>query len=846
MSDPKSSKPKQQNTEEDPAAALGIDALKELALNLHWSWNHRADPLWEALDSYLWETTQNPWVILQTVSEDKVKTLLSTPDFQGLLAALLEHKRKFFSADAWFQKTHPGAPLSTIAYFSMEFMLTEALPIYSGGLGNVAGDQMKAASDLGVPVVGVGLLWGQGYFRQDFDSDGNQRVLYPVNDPGQLPIQPLRRANGEWLRIQIHLTGARIWLRCWEVLVGRTKLYLLDANDFANTAAHRGITSELYGGDAEMRLKQEIVLGIGGWRLLREIGLNPEVCHLNEGHAAFAVLERARYYMVDYHVSFEVAMTITRAGNMFTTHTAVPAGFDRFGPEICRKHLEHYAKDELAIPMQSLLALGRQNPEDASEPLNMAYLALRGSNQVSGVSKLHGEVSRQIFQPLFPRWPQAEVPIGSVTNGIHVPTWDSTEADGLWTKVCGADRWRCDRPLADDVRKLTDDELWRMRTEARKEMLIQVRDRYARQLSAEGDLNLNVADIFREDTLTVGFARRFATYKRPDLLLHDPDRLIRLLTDSQHPVQLILAGKAHPEDKPGQALIKQWNDFIERPEVRGHVVFLSDYDMQMAQELVQGMDLWINTPRRPWEACGTSGMKVLANGGLNISELDGWWAEAYTPAVGWAIGDGKEHGEDAAWDAHEVESLYALLEQQVVPEFYNQDAQGRPSRWLERVRESMATLTPEFSASRTIREYTNDRYLPAAAGYNARAANDGKLGGDILMWQQSIAKSWDTLGFGEVTVETKDGQHRFNIPVMPGRLHTDQFIVELYAGPGGESGDKPEVLPACKSSMGPSGTIVYSLCCAAKRPTSDYTARLVPSRDGAFVPLEAGQILWQR
>jgi starch phosphorylase len=846
VSDPKSSKPKQQNTEEDPAAALGIDALKELALNLHWSWNHRADPLWEALDSYLWETTQNPWVILQTVSEDKVKTLLSTPDFQGLLAALLEHKRKFFSADAWFQKTHPGAPLSTIAYFSMEFMLTEALPIYSGGLGNVAGDQMKAASDLGVPVVGVGLLWGQGYFRQDFDSDGNQRVLYPVNDPGQLPIQPLRRANGEWLRIQIHLTGARIWLRCWEVLVGRTKLYLLDANDFANTAAHRGITSELYGGDAEMRLKQEIVLGIGGWRLLREIGLNPEVCHLNEGHAAFAVLERARYYMVDYHVSFEVAMTITRAGNMFTTHTAVPAGFDRFGPEICRKHLEHYAKDELAIPMQSLLALGRQNPEDASEPLNMAYLALRGSNQVSGVSKLHGEVSRQIFQPLFPRWPQAEVPIGSVTNGIHVPTWDSTEADGLWTKVCGADRWRCDRPLADDVRKLTDDELWRMRTEARKEMLIQVRDRYARQLSAEGDLNLNVADIFREDTLTVGFARRFATYKRPDLLLHDPDRLIRLLTDSQHPVQLILAGKAHPEDKPGQALIKQWNDFIERPEVRGHVVFLSDYDMQMAQELVQGMDLWINTPRRPWEACGTSGMKVLANGGLNISELDGWWAEAYTPAVGWAIGDGKEHGEDAAWDAHEVESLYALLEQQVVPEFYNQDAQGRPSRWLERVRESMATLTPEFSASRTIREYTNDRYLPAAAGYNARAANDGKLGGDILMWQQSIAKSWDTLGFGEVTVETKDGQHRFNIPVMPGRLHTDQFIVELYAGPGGESGDKPEVLPACKSSMGPSGTIVYSLCCAAKRPTSDYTARLVPSRDGAFVPLEAGQILWQR
>ncbi len=846
MSDLKSSKPDKKTPGETETPALGIDALKELALNLHWSWNHRADPLWEALDSYLWRSTQNPWVILQTVSDDKVKALLAIPDFQDLLSTLLQHKRKFFGADAWFQKTHPGAALSTIAYFSMEFMLTEALPIYSGGLGNVAGDQMKAASDLGVPVVGVGLLWGQGYFRQDFDADGNQRPLYPVNDPGQMPMQPLRRANGEWLRIQIQLPGAMIWLRCWQVLVGRTKLFLLDANDFANTAAHRGITSELYGGDAEMRLKQEIVLGIGGWRLLRELGLNPEVCHLNEGHAAFAVLERARYYMADHRVSFDVAMTITRAGNLFTTHTAVPAGFDRFAPELCWKYLGHYAKDELAISMEELLALGRQNRSDASEPFNMAYLALRGSGQVSGVSKLHGEVSRQIFQPLFPRWPQAEVPVGSVTNGIHVPTWDSTEADALWTKACGPDRWRDDRPLADDVRRLTDGELWHMRTGARKTMLTEVRDRYARQLSAEGGSHMDVAEIFKEDVLTIGFARRFATYKRPDLLLHDPERLIRLLTDSRRPVQLILAGKAHPEDLPGQALIRHWNDFIERPEVRGHVVFLSDYDMQMAQELVKGMDLWINTPRRPWEACGTSGMKVLANGGLNISELDGWWAEAYTPKIGWAIGDGREHGEDAAWDTSEVESLYTLLEQQVVPEFYDRDAQGIPSRWLERVRESMATLTPEFSASRAIREYTNDHYLPAAEGYNERAANYGKLGVDVLQWQRSIAEQWNTLLFGKVMAETKDGQHQFHISVVPGGLHPDQFRVELYAGPTGESEAKAEILAACKSSADPSGTIIYSFCCLAKRPVTDYTVRLVPSHAEASVPLEAGQILWQQ
>jgi starch phosphorylase len=831
---------------ERPANKLGMDSLKELALNLHWSWNHAADELWEALDSYLWETTQNPWVILRTVSHDKINALLATPKFQEQLSKLLQHKREHFSADAWFQKEHRGAVLSAVAYFSMEFMLTEALPIYSGGLGNVAGDQMKAASDLGVPVVGVGLLWGQGYFRQDFNADGRQRALYPVNDPGQLPIQPVRRPDGEWLRLQIQLPGAKIWLRCWQVNVGRNKLYLLDANDFANTAAHRGITSELYGGDPEMRLKQEIVLGIGGWRLLRELGLHPEVCHLNEGHAAFAVLERARCYMEDHRVPFEVAFTIVRAGNMFTTHTAVPAGFDRFAPELVRKYLARYAKDELTIPMERLLAFGRQNGGNASEPFNMAYLALRGSAQVNGVSKLHGEVSRHIFQPLFPSWPQAEVPIGSVTNGIHVPTWDSAGSDALWTKACGADRWRYDRPISDDVRRLSNTDLWQMRTEARREMLVQVRDRYVRQISAEGSSPLDVAGGFKDGVLTAGFARRFATYKRPDLLLHDSERLIRLLTNPERPLQLVIAGKAHPEDKPGQALIKQWNDFIKRPEVRGRVVFLSDYDMQMAQELVQGMDLWINTPRRPWEACGTSGMKVLANGGLNVSELDGWWAEAYVPEVGWAIGDGKEHGEDTAWDAAEVEQLYTLLEQQIVPEFYDRDAQGLPTRWLERVRESMARLTPEFSASRAIRQYTNDHYLPAAAGYQRRAAGDGKLGADLVQWQHSLADQWSTMSFGTFTSETGDGQHRFKVEIVPGGLHADQFRVELYAAQTTTGGRTPEVIPACDSSVGPSGTLLYSVCCPATRPADDYTARVVPSHAGALVPLEASQILWQR
>jgi starch phosphorylase len=825
----------------------GMDALTELALNLHWSWNHAADELWERLDADLWETTQNPWVILQTVSQDTVKAALAEPEFRRRLDELLKQNRESYSSDAWFQTKHPGTALTLAAYFSMEFMLSEALPIYSGGLGNVAGDQMKAASDLGVPVVGVGLLYGQGYFRQDFDSEGRQRALYPINDPGQLPMRPLRRANGEWLRLQIQLPESRIWLRCWEVSVGRTKLYLLDTNDFANSAAHRGITSELYGGDAEMRLKQEIVLGIGGWRLLRALGLQPEVCHLNEGHAAFATLERARFYMEDHKKPFDLAMNVTRAGNLFTTHTAVAAGFDRFVPELIRKYLSHYAQDELAIPIEDLLAMGTQNRGDDSESFNMAWLAVRSSGRINGVSKLHGQVSRRIFQGLFPRWPEAEVPIGSVTNGIHVPTWDSAAADALWTTACGKKRWRGDRAVEDDIRRLPDAQLWQMRSAGRKTLVDRIRKRYARQLASEGRRPSDADAVFDEKVLTLGFARRFATYKRPNLLLHDPERLIRLLSNPQQPAQLVLAGKAHPQDLPGQALIQQWNDFIRRREVRERVVFLSDYDMLLTQELVQGVDLWINTPRRPWEACGTSGMKVLVNGGLNLSELDGWWAEAYAPEVGWAIGDGKEHGDDPAWDVTEAESLYNLLEQKVVPEFYERDGAGLPLRWLGRIRESMARLTPEFSATRAIREYTEDHYLPAASGYRERAAGESKVGNSLIQWQKNIVQHWISVRFGSVEVKTHDGQQVIRFQVFPGSLGQDEFRVELYAEPNQKSASVAvEVMTACKACANPGGALLYSAEVPTGRPASDYTPRIIPHHPSASVPLEAPQILWQR
>ena len=419
----------------------GFDSLAALALDMRWSWNHATDQVWRQLDPVLWEFTHNPWVILQTVSREKLERALAEPAFRKNVDHLVQGQRDAAQASAWFQNTYPQSALNCVAYFSMEFMLSEALPIYSGGLGNVAGDQLKAASDLGVPVIGVGLLYSQGYFRQVIDKEGAQRALFPYNDPGQLPITPLRHANGEWLRLQVALPGYSIWLRAWQVQVGRVKLYLLDSNDAENYPVHRGITSELYGGDPELRLAQELLLGIGGWRLLRALGIQPQVCHLNEGHAAFATLERARSFMQESAQPFDVALTVTRAGNLFTTHTAVAAGFDRFPPALIEQYLGGYAQQQLGIPLHDLLALGRANPNDPSEPFNMAYLAVRGSGAVNGVSRLHGQVSRQLFEPLFPHWPQEDIPVGSVTNGVHTPTWDSAPADEVWTQACGKDRW---------------------------------------------------------------------------------------------------------------------------------------------------------------------------------------------------------------------------------------------------------------------------------------------------------------------------------------------------------------------------------------------------------------------
>jgi starch phosphorylase len=714
----------------------------------------------------------------------------------------------------------------------------------------VAGDQLKAASDLGVPVVGVGLLYQQGYFRQVIDRDGVQQALYPYNDPGQLPITPVRHPNGEWLRLEIAAPGYSVWLRAWQARIGRVTLYLLDSNDPANPPAYRGITSELYGGGPELRLNQELILGIGGWRLLRALGIRPEVCHLNEGHAAFAVLERARSFMQGSGQPFDVALAVTRTGNLFTTHTAVAAGFDRFSPGLMEQYFTRYAQEKLGISLHELLALGRQNPDDTAEPFNMAYLALRGSGAVNGVSRLHGQVSRHLFAPLFSRWPEVEVPVRHVTNGVHVPTWDSAAADDLWTEACGKDRWLGPtEPLEQDIRRVPDARLWELRTAGRRSLIDYIRTRLPQQLAASGRPARVVEDarsLFDPNVLTLGFARRFATYKRPNLLLHDPERLLRLLTNPQRPVQLIIAGKAHPADQPGQALIQEWIRFERRPEVRQHVIFLSDYDMLLAERLVQGVDVWINTPRRPWEASGTSGMKVLVNGGINLSELDGWWAEAYTPEVGWAIGDGREHDDDPAWDAAEAGALYEHLEKEVIPEFHSRDKDGLPTAWVARMRESMARLTPQFSASRTVREYTEQHYLPAAANYLERAVDRGVAGARVVKWQRTLDEKWAALRFGAVKVKTNGKQHTFEAQVYLDDLDPEAVRVELYAE--GVNGGEPIRLEMKRTRqlVGAANGYVYSARVPASRPATDYTARIVPHWSNVSVPLECSSILWQR
>jgi starch phosphorylase len=827
----------------------GLEGLADLALDLRWTWSHFSDRLWQALDREGWERTANPYFILQNVSQARLEEAAQDVGFTEELQKWVSERRRYLQDPGWYGQQPGVNRLKTVAYFSMEFGLGEALPIYSGGLGILAGDYLKTASDLGVPLIGIGLLYQQGYFRQVLDPDGRQQEVFPYNDPTSLPVTPVQDRQGGWLRIRLELPGRSILIRVWQALVGKVTLYLLDSNDLLNSPVDRGATALLYPAGERARLTQEIILGIGGWQLLEELGLEVEICHLNEGHAAFAVLARAYSFMSRTKQPFSVALWATKAGNTFTTHTPVEAAFDRFPLETIRPYATFLA-ELLHVPLLSLLALGRKDPANGDEPFNMAYLAMRGTSVVNGVSQLHGTVSRHIFQPLFPNWPQYEVPIGHVTNGVHVPSWDSPEADALWTCTCGKERWLGSLgDLCAGIEKVPDADLWSFRSAQRQVLIRYARHRLIHQMRervAAPEHIQQARHVLDPNTITLGFARRFTEYKRPNLLLHDADRLARILCHPEHPVQLIVAGKAHPQDEEGKRLVHAFTRFAGRADVWDRVVFLDDYDMTLAQHLVAGIDVWLNTPRRPWEACGTSGMKILVNGGLNVSELDGWWAEAYSPEVGWGLGDDHEHSEPEH-DAMEATRLYEILEQQVIPEFYDRDRTGMPKTWLKRIRASMARLTPKFSSNRMVREYVEDIYLPASATLERRVANDAKLACELEAWQSRLREEWVGIRFGDVGVTRIDNHWHFEAHVYCGDLEPDHIRVELYADPLSSTEPPTKlVMGQGKAIPGAVNGYVYVADCPSNRPAHHFTPRIVPFHPDALIPLEESLIVWKR
>ncbi len=827
-----------------------LSGLADLALDMRWSWSHASDDLWRTIDPEVWDATGNPWYILESLGESRLNALANDPEFLKELDRQLDIREKALKCPAWFSKNYDKTHLKGVAYFSMEFGMSEALPLYSGGLGILAGDHLKTASDLDVPLVGIGLFYQQGYFRQAIDRDGNQLEFYPYNDPAVLPAMPLRDSEGNWLRVTVELPGRSLVLRTWEVQVGRIRLLLLDSNDPLNTPGDRGITAKLYGGGKEIRLQQEIVLGLGGWRLIDALGIECEVCHLNEGHAALVVLERARSFMQVASVSFDEALNCTRVGNIFTTHTPVDAAFDRFPASMFSHYLSGYAEG-LGISMEQLMGMGRTNPSDSEEPFNMAWLALRGCGAVNGVSRLHGEVSRKIFSVLFPRWPVNEVPVGHVTNGIHIPSWDSREADELWTTSCGKERWLWSlERIEADFNSLDDESLWQFRTKSRLRLIEFCRKRikcHQAVCSPYRCRDGHSSEFLDPNAFTMGFARRFTSYKRPNLLLHDPDRLVRILNRPGMPVQLIIAGKAHPEDQAGKAMIRQWVQFIRRPDVNGRVLFIEDYDMIVAAHMTQGVDLWINTPRRPWEASGTSGMKVLVNGGINVSELDGWWAEAYCPEVGWKLGDGMEHDSDPEWDATEARELYRLLEEDIVPSFYERDSRGISRAWVRRMRVSMARLTPQFSTNRMLRQYTEELYIPAAAALRARVSQGGKVGTEIEQWRERINRHWPNIHFGNMEVDQSGDEMIFRVQIYLDDLDPEDLTAELYAEPF-EPEEYPEIITMKRREKlaGAVNGFIYQASVRASRPASHYTPRVRPYHPEVVIPLEEAHILWMK
>lgn len=846
-----------------PNLPASLERLRELAFNLRWSWDHETIALFRRLDRDLWEETErNPVWLLGLINQETLQAAAEDEAFMTYLDRTCGHFDAYMNPEArtWYRRNYGDASKPFIAYFSMEYGLTECLRNYSGGLGVLSGDHLKSASDLGLPLVGIGLLYEEGYFHQYLNADGYQQQSYPINDYANQPVRQVKQADGTPLLIQLPIANHKVVVQVWKVQVGRVPLYLLDTNLPENPEDIRDLTDRLYGGDKRTRIRQEILLGIGGVRLLEALDMRPSVCHMNEGHSAFLALERVRLLMKENPgLDFWEAADITAASNIFTTHTPVPAGLERFGYDLIDEHFP-YLWQELGLTREEFHNLGRENM-GGFDLFSMPVLALKLSNAANGVSQLHGLVSRAMWQWLYPDTPEHEIPISAVTNGIHVQSWISAEMTELLDRYLEPS-WRDEADNPDiwwDVDRIPDAELWRMHEHRRERLVSVARIRLRDQLTERGapQAEINAAyEALNPDILTIGFARRFATYKRATLLFRDKERMARILNNEDHPVQLIFAGKAHPHDHPGKELIKEIVKTAELPEFRHRIVFLENYDINVARYLVQGIDVWLNTPRRPKEASGTSGMKVIYNGGLNASILDGWWAEGYDPTVGWAIGSGEEY-EQHEWDLQdfiEAQALYNMLEQDIIPAFYTRTRDGLPRQWISRMKASMRKLAPFFNTHRMVKEYTEEYYMPAHQRFVALSQPDLSRGKAFAKWKERVRENWKTVAIERVEVEPEHLKVNENVTVRAwvdlGTLTPQDVSVQLYYGALDSRGQivAGETIDMQYGSTDDGGTVhefstTLSYATTGKRGLS---VRVLPNHEDLASPIQSGLLVWAK
>jgi len=833
-----------------------LQPLFRIATNLWWCWDPEAIDLFRHLDRMLWERCYaNPIRMLGLVSQERLAELAADEGYLALLDRLGAKLSSYLERPTWFAHTYPNSRL-LVAYFCAEFGIVEGIRLYSGGLGILAGDHLKSASDLGVPLVAVGLLYRRGYFRQYLNADGWQQEQYPEADFHALPLTLERRPDGSPVTVQVEFPGRVLQVQVWRAQVGRVPLYLLDTDVESNRAEDRVVTSTLYGGDKDMRIRQEIVLGVGGLRALKALGVEPTVCHMNEGHAAFLAAERIRQVMEQSGARFAEAKALVASSNVFTTHTPVPAGIDVFPPDLIDRYFAPCCA-QLGLSRDQFMALGRQNPTDPNEPLSMAVLAIRLSGATNGVSALHARVSQRMWSGLWPDVPVDDVPIASITNGVHVRGWLSQDMAGLFDAYLGP-RWvshPADQSVWERVEQIPDAELWRTHERRRERLVGFGRRRLRTQLEQRGAPlaeREQAEEVLDPKALTIGFARRFATYKRATLLFRDPGRLSRILSDRDRPVQIIFAGKAHPADQEGKDFIRQVIHFARQPEFRQRIVFLEDYDIKVGRYLYQGVDVWLNTPRRPLEASGTSGMKATANGAISISILDGWWDEAYDGTNGWAIGRGEEYQDTAYQDQVESQALYQILESEVVPMFYARGRDGLPRDWIRRMKHAMRTICPVFSAYRMVREYTERLYIPAGRQWERLGADGLARARALAKWQERVRGAWKEVAVRAVRADTVTalpaGEARpVEAEVALGVLRPEDVSVALYAGPLSGQG---EIASPLVSEMKAAGSVregaylfegVLSGQAAGRH---GFRIRVLPTHEDLANPLTLNCVTW--